>query len=95
MEADEYAKELSCYIHLNPVRAGIVEKPESYTWSIYNSYTGKKKCPEWLKPDFILNYFDSRKSSAGKKYRQFVEVILGQSNESPLKGAVASTHSWG
>ncbi len=28
VEADEYAKELSRYIHLNPVRAGIVEKPE-------------------------------------------------------------------
>ena len=30
VEADEYAAELSRYIHLNPVRAGIATKPEDY-----------------------------------------------------------------
>ncbi|MCK5545000.1 MAG: transposase, partial [Desulfobulbaceae bacterium] len=35
VEIDEYAKELSRYIHLNPVRAGMVEKPEAYQWSSY------------------------------------------------------------
>src|SRR5664279_2859353 len=33
VEADEYAKELSRYIHLNPVRVGIVANPEEYRWS--------------------------------------------------------------
>ncbi|HDO21625.1 MAG TPA: transposase, partial [Nitrospirae bacterium] len=33
VDADEYAEELSRYIHLNPVRAGIVERPEEYQWS--------------------------------------------------------------
>jgi REP element-mobilizing transposase RayT len=30
VEADEYAGELSRYIHLNPVRAGVVRRPEEY-----------------------------------------------------------------
>jgi putative transposase len=33
VDMDEYAKELSRYVHLNPVRAKIVETPEEYDWS--------------------------------------------------------------
>ncbi len=51
VDKDEYAIELSRYIHLNPVRAGIVKKPEAYRWSSYRDYTG------WLFKDFILGYF--------------------------------------
>jgi putative transposase len=43
VEADEYAKELSRYIHLNPVRAKIVELPEGYEWSSYIYY---QRCPK-------------------------------------------------
>jgi len=35
IDIDEYAKELSRYIHLNPVRAKVVEAPEEYDWSSY------------------------------------------------------------
>ena len=41
IEADEYAKELSRYIHLNPVRAKIVKLPEEYEWSSYSYYIAK------------------------------------------------------
>src|SRR5512136_2134007 len=33
VEAGAYATELSRYIHLNPVRAGIAARPEEYPWS--------------------------------------------------------------
>jgi hypothetical protein len=48
IDIDEYAKKLSRYIHLNPVRAGIAEKPDAYKWSSYRYCTVKKKAPEWL-----------------------------------------------
>jgi len=51
VEADEYAKELSRYIHLNPVRAGMVDNPEEYIWSSYRYYISNEKTPEWLKRD--------------------------------------------
>ena len=38
VEADEYFKELSRYIHLNPVKARIVNSPEEYKWSSYRTY---------------------------------------------------------
>ena len=42
VDADSYFKELTRYIHLNPVKAKIVEKPEDYKWSSYKGYISKK-----------------------------------------------------
>lgn len=91
VDADEYAKELSRYIHLNPVRAGITEKPVEYAWSSYKAYIGIGKKPEWLKTEFILNYFDEKRTKAQKGYEQFVSIMIGREYESPLKATVAST----
>ena len=90
VEADEYATELSRYIHLNPVRAGIVARPEEYQWSSYRKYIGQGKTPEWLKTDFILDYFGNS-DVAEKKYQAFVEDLLGNEYESPLQGTVGSS----
>ena len=38
------------YMHLNPVRAGLVSRPEDWRWSSYNEYAGfttdqqRKRC---------------------------------------------------
>ena len=90
IEADEYAEELSRYIHLNPVRAGIVEKPEEYQWSSYQYYIGKKQIPKWLTKDYILSYF-GREAAAQKKYSAFVNALIGKKYDSPLKETVASS----
>lgn len=90
IEEDEYATQLSRYIHLNPVRAGIVAKPEDYEWSSYRSYIGKSSRPKWLKTDFIQGFFADKPGVAQKEYRAFVEDLLGQEYEDPLKQVVAS-----
>ena len=89
IEADEYANELSRYIHLNPVRAKMRELPEDYKWSSYSYYIGKNKAPEWLKMDFILGYFGKKISGAQRGYRDFVNKKIGH-NESPLVETVGS-----
>jgi putative transposase len=91
VEFDEYAKELSRYIHLNPVRAGIVENPGKYPWSSYQYYVGHRKAPEWLVAGFILSYFSKKVFSARKTYREFVQTFIGPEYESPLQNVVAST----
>jgi REP element-mobilizing transposase RayT len=91
VDADEYAKELSRYIHLNPVRAKMVEKPEDYKWSSYGSYIGKESPPEWLRREFILGYFGENESSARKGYKEFVDLFTGMKYESPLLEAISST----
>ena len=41
VEKNSYLVELSRYIHLNPVRAKVIEKPERYRWSSYRGYVGR------------------------------------------------------
>lgn len=38
VEADSYFTELTRYIHLNPIRAGVIDSPEKYRWSSYQAY---------------------------------------------------------
>jgi putative transposase len=89
VDADEYAMELSCYIHLNPVRAGIVGKPDEHQWSSYRAYIGEATAPDWLKTEFILSSFGEK--SREKNYRDFVESRLAAEYASPLRRVVAST----
>ena len=91
IDADEYAKEVSRYIHLNPVRAKMVDRPEQYRWSSYQYYIGLKKSPKWMVRDFILGYFGKKISDAQKGYRAFVESLIGQEYKSPLRDVVSST----
>jgi REP element-mobilizing transposase RayT len=85
VEKDAYAKELSRYIHLNPVRAAIVAKPEAYEWTSYVAYVGAKSSPKWLARDFILGYFSPQKKAAQKRYKAFVESLLARPGDSPLR----------
>jgi len=91
IEADAYALELSRYIHLNPVRAGMSETPEGYKWTSYQSYININKKPEWLYADFILGLFSGRAPEARKQYRKFVESMVGMEIESPFQNIFAST----
>jgi putative transposase len=71
VDADSYLLELVRYIHLNPVRAGMVKSPEAYLWSSHLSYLGEKKLP-WLTIDWVLSRFSSSGSQTGNEYREFV-----------------------
>jgi REP element-mobilizing transposase RayT len=50
-----YLLRLSCYIHRNPLRAGLVERLADYPWSSYKNYAYKQKPPSWLTTQLILN----------------------------------------
>ncbi|HIJ87321.1 MAG TPA: hypothetical protein HPP97_06485 [Desulfuromonadales bacterium] len=89
VDADAYALELSRYIHLNPLRTGMVIMPEKYEWSSYRNFTGFSETPEWLKTGFILDCINAKNDIS--KYREFVENAINQENESPLNGVIAST----
>jgi REP element-mobilizing transposase RayT len=56
LDADAYLLELLRYIHLNPVRAGIMKLPEGYAWSSHRAYLGQEKIP-WLTTDWTLAQF--------------------------------------
>jgi len=91
IDADSYAGELSRYIHLNPVRAGLIDTPEKYKWSSYRFYLCKQHKPDWLSTDFILGHFEGVNSTPEQRYENFVNVKLHEKYESPLKETIAST----
>ncbi len=59
VEDESYFIGLSCYIHRNPLRAGLVSRLIDYPWSSYPVYAYGKKGPEWLRTQKILSAFDS------------------------------------
>jgi len=91
VDVDAYAATLSRYIHLNPVRAGMIALPEDYPWSSYLYYVGRKEGPAWLTTDFIHELFAEEPAVARKRYHQFVDDLIGKKYKSPLKEVIAST----
>jgi REP element-mobilizing transposase RayT len=67
VEKDEYMKVVSAYIHLNPVRAGIVAQPGIYPFSSYVYYSSGRKAPPFLCTRDLLEMFGGR-----KEYKRFV-----------------------
>lgn len=72
VEAAVYARELASYIHLNPVRAGIVERPEAYPWSNYREYLGLSAPQSWTSSSFILRLFGPTPPEAKENYEAYV-----------------------
>ncbi|MGR3302447.1 MAG: transposase [Candidatus Scalindua sp.] len=74
VEKETYLFELSRYIHLNPVRAGMVKSPEKYKWSsLYEVLKkGKVELPFTLYWDWLLESFGKRKYTAARRYLEFV-----------------------
>jgi len=91
VEKASQCQELSRYIHLNPVRAGLVERPSEYRWSSYRYYIGKENRPAWLMTKSILGYFGQKESLVQKRYQEFIEKALGSESENPLRRVFAST----
>jgi putative transposase len=91
VEKEVYAQELSRYIHLNPIRAGLVEDLSLYPWSSYPYYAGLKKKPGWLESQTILGYFEKDERKAKRAYRAFVKEGMGKEVRNPFKDVVAST----
>lgn len=86
VDKDSYLTALSRYVHLNPVRARVVERPEQYRWSSYSGYIGRGKEYEWVEYAWILSQFGSRRLRARRKYREYTEEALSKKIENPLKG---------
>lgn len=76
VENDAYVLELSCYIHRNPLRAGIVKRLIDYRWSSYPVYAYGKRGPDWLKTDLILSYFGEKGGHKG--YREKIQEYAGE-----------------
>lgn len=72
VDRDNYLQELSRYLVLNPVRAGMVKDPADWPWSSYRAMLGEAPAPAWLTTDTVLSQFSSQRAAARRRYRLFV-----------------------
>jgi len=80
VDKDAYLLELIRYIHLNPVRAGMVSDPIDYPLSSHAAYIGHVQPPSWLTVDWGLGQFGETESAARVAYLHF----MGQTTEEKL-----------
>ena len=83
VDKDNYLLELSRYIVLNPVRAGMVKGPREWQWSSYKETTGYGKGISCLTKDWILIQFGRKREESETRYKEFVRE--GIKAESPWK----------
>jgi putative transposase len=83
VQKEAHLLELSRYVVLNPVRAGMVALPEEWQWSSYHLVMTDGVAPEWLDLDWLLGQFGAQRNAARLAYESFVLQGIGLS--SPLE----------
>jgi len=84
VDKDGYLLELSRYIHLNPVRAGLVEKPGDWEWSSYRDYVKDRGKEKLVVRKEILGYFKNHPGGLERAYRKWVETEPDNEEADPL-----------
>ncbi len=77
VEKDAYLLELSRYVVLNPVRAGMVTDARDWKWSSYRTTLGEEAAPMWLDTDWVLGQFAADREQAIHRYVDFVRAGVG------------------
>jgi hypothetical protein len=97
-DEDRYLLALVRYIHLNPIRAGVVETLEGldhYPWSGHSALLGKGE-DDWMDKDYVMSQFGTGKEGARKAYRKFVGegLNMGRIPEFTGGGLFRSKGGW-
>jgi REP element-mobilizing transposase RayT len=74
--SEAYVLELSRYVVLNPVRAGLARRPDEWPWSSYQATVGLEGRPAFLNVDGVLDLFGGGRSAC-VHYAQFVGEAIG------------------
>jgi putative transposase len=97
-QEDTYLLELVRYIHLNPLRAKIVEDDKAlrqYPFSGHSALMGKLK-RGWQDTEWVLKLFSQRLSTARQRYQAFVKqgISMGQRKDLTGGGLIRSMGGW-
>ena len=97
-DEDTYLRELVRYIHLNPLRAGLVSEMKDldrYAWSGHSVMMAKTK-NDWQNVDYVLSSFGDTKVRARRQYRGFVQKGIAEGKRPDLTGGglIRSIGGW-
>jgi len=97
-QEDIYFKELVRYIHLNPLRSGLVsdmKELDEYPWCGHNIIM-KKETNGWQDTEYVLGLFSDKKQSARSRYRGYVQKGISEGHRKDLTGGglIRSSGGW-
>jgi len=82
VETDEHLLHLTRYIHLNPLIANLTTDLETYPWSSYLEFSGKRS-DSFCHKDVILSFF-----SGENPYRDYEKFVEGQKDYARTLNAI-------
>ena len=85
VDRDSYLMELARYVVLNPVRAGMVARPEDWPWSSYRATAGLpvSEGSEFVTTAWLLGQFGPDEMTARRRYLDFVSAGVGMGSPWP------------
>ncbi len=86
-DRDSYLLTLVRYLHLNPVRAGLVRGPGQWRWSSHAAYLAHHP-PKWLAIERVLAQLGRDRARALAAYRRFLAEGVGEGHREDLYTAV-------
>jgi putative transposase len=96
-QSDKYLAELVRYIHLNPVRAKMVRRPEDFAYSSHRAYLGLH-ADRLVDVEPVLRHFGAHLKMAREKFNLFVRagMKLGHKEEfySAEEGRMLGSEEW-
>ena len=97
-DEDNYLLSLIRYIHVNPVRAGIVttlKELDTYSWSGHSAIMGNVR-QDWMDTANVLSQFGARKKDARNAYHKFVVegMTMGKNLYLTGGGLIRSKGGW-
>ncbi len=97
-QEDVYLKELVRYIHLNPIRAGIVvnlKQLNKYPYRGHSTLVGRRERP-WQEVTYVLGYFGRTSRGARRAYLSYMDSGIDQGRRDELVGGglIRSLGGW-
>ena len=77
VDSEAYLLRLVCYIHCNPVVAGLVRSPEIWLFSDFKAWAGKER--------YNNSYVRNAYFSTGEEYAEFTRMYLSEKTEVGLQ----------
>ena len=100
IESDRYLRQVSCYIHLNPIRIKAcarltvgerLKRLRTYRWSSYRGYLNASDAEGFVQSRDVVRQFGSGRA-AREAYRRYVESCVARWDEETVEAMNASPY---
>jgi REP element-mobilizing transposase RayT len=91
IRSDDHLLAALLYVHLNPVRAGVVDEPELWPWGSYAPSIGQSDPPAFLDLEGLLELIAPEPSVAQRRLRAAAHETLRREISAPVSDTVSDT----